>query len=123
MEESNMEKVSHVIEREDGEVSVVTNVRLLRSEIEFLESLEEYLPEKVKRRGKGPAIHRLIAVAREWDAWLAKPVRDFMRAEGMTVEEFAELAEVRPKTVTDILSLRTRQPELTTVQKIRRIVG
>jgi hypothetical protein len=39
------------------------------------------------------------------------------------VEEFASLANMRPQTVRDILSLRTRKHDVTTVAKVRSVIG
>jgi hypothetical protein len=115
--------MANVIERKDGKISQLTNIRLTDDELEFLATLEEHQDPRVRRRGTGPAVHRLIGLARGWDALLAGPLREYLKREGMTVEEFAELAELEVGTVRDILTLETRQPDYRTVAKIRAVIG
>lgn len=98
-------------------------IRFTDEERRFLLDLEEFLPPHVKRRGVAPALHRLLKHAEGWDRLLAKPLREYLRREAMTVEQFAELAELEVSTVRDILTLRTRQPDHTTVAKIRAVIG
>jgi hypothetical protein len=98
-------------------------LRLTEGERAFLLELEEFNAPG-KRSGIGPAVHRLIEVAREWDSnGLSGRLRAYLRAEGVTVEEFASLANMRPQTVRDILSLRTRKHDVTTVAKVRSVIG
>ena len=110
-------------QREDGSASETIKVRLGDDEIAFLQDIELHVDPDVKRRGHGPAIHRLIALARAWDELHAKRLREYLRTEELTVEQFAELAELRPWTVRDILTLKTRHPDEKTVAKIRRFTG
>lgn len=112
-----------VIEKQDGTTSTVTKIRLTSGELDFLDDLEAFQRPGVKRRGTGPAVHRLIEHARGWDALLAGPLRAYLRRENMTVEEFAGLAELEANGVYDILTLATRRPHQDTIDKIRAVIG
>lgn len=111
------------IEKLNGTVSRLTNIRFEDKELAFLARLEAFQRPGVKRRGVGPALHRLIEHARGWDEVLAAPLRAYLVSEGMSVERFAELAGLEANTVHDILTLATRQPDHKTVAKIRGIIG
>jgi hypothetical protein len=112
-----------VVERKDGKTSRMVSIRLLDDEIAFLEMLEEHQGPKVKRRGVGPAVHRLIELAREWERVYAGPLRAYLGENGMTVEEFAERAGLEEGTVRDILTLQTRLPAMETKARIRGVIG
>ena len=121
--EDAQKSIPNVIERQDGRVSKLVNVRLLDDEIAFLEEIEKYQGPGVKRRGVGPAIHRLIELARGWDRVYAASLRAYLEDRGLTPEEFAEEAGLEAGTVRDILTLQTRLPAMETKAKIRAVIG